>query len=32
LGNPLADSLIDDGGKCPKRYRLKIAPENIRFV
>jgi CRISPR-associated protein (TIGR02584 family) len=32
LGKSLADKLIDDGGKRPKRYRLKIAPENIRFV
>jgi hypothetical protein len=32
LGKNLANGLIDDGGSRPRRYRLKVAPENIRFV
>jgi hypothetical protein len=31
LGKPLADSLIDGGGR-PRRYSLRITPENITFI
>ncbi|MDR0737162.1 MAG: hypothetical protein LBF51_10140, partial [Zoogloeaceae bacterium] len=32
LGVAAAPYLIDNGERRPRRYRLRIAPENIRFV
>jgi CRISPR-associated protein (TIGR02584 family) len=32
LGVAAAPYLIDNGGRRPRRYRLRVAPENIRFV